>query len=78
MGVVAVHATQEKLDTRHAREATRNAGTPPWLIAAARAAGYQDVGSCHVERVKCPPDEDARVPKPSHETRPGASFTGAS
>ena len=35
----------------------------------ARAAGYSDVGICHVERLECPPDRDAGVPKRSHETR---------
>ena len=35
----------------------------------ALAAGYRDAGICHVERLECPTDEDARVPKPSHETR---------
>jgi hypothetical protein len=37
----------------------------------ARAAGYQDVGICHVERLECPAgaDIDARVVKPSHEPR---------
>jgi len=35
----------------------------------ARAAGYRDVGICHIERLECPTDEDARVPNASHETR---------
>jgi len=35
----------------------------------ARAAGYRDVGICHVERLECPTDDDAPVPKPSHEAR---------
>jgi len=35
----------------------------------ARAAGYRDVGICHVERLECPTDEDARVPNASYETR---------
>src|SRR5262249_33567084 len=29
----------------------------------ARAAGYHDVGICHVERVECPTDDDAPAPK---------------
>jgi len=33
----------------------------------ARAAGYHDVGICNVERLECPRDPDARVPKPSRE-----------
>jgi hypothetical protein len=46
----------------------------------ARAVGYRDVGICHVERLECPIDDDARVQKPSHEVRdddqrdPDASF----
>ncbi len=46
----------------------------------AHAAGYEDVGICHVERLECPNDEDARAPDRSHETRdedqrdPEASF----
>ena len=35
----------------------------------ARAAGYRDVGICHVERLECPTNADARVLKPSYETR---------
>jgi len=35
----------------------------------ARAAGYSDVGICHVERLECPADRDADVPKRSHEAR---------
>jgi len=36
----------------------------------ARAAGYEDVGICHVEQLECSAnDEHAHVPKPSHETR---------
>ena len=33
----------------------------------ARAAGYHDVGICNVERLECPADRDAGVPKRSHE-----------
>src|SRR2546426_9185414 len=35
----------------------------------ARAAGYNDVGICHVERLECPADRNADVPKRSHEAR---------
>ena len=35
----------------------------------ARAAGYRDVGICHVERLECPADRNADVPKRSHEAR---------
>jgi len=35
----------------------------------ARAAGYSDVGICHVERLECSADRDADVPKRSHEAR---------
>jgi len=35
----------------------------------ARAAGYRDVGICNVERLECPADRDAGVPKRSHEAR---------
>jgi len=35
----------------------------------ARAAGYEDVGICHVERLECPDDEDAHAPNRSHEKR---------
>jgi len=37
--------------------------------AEARAAGYRDVGICNVERLECPTDHDARVPKPSYGLR---------
>jgi len=39
----------------------------------ARAAGYEDVGICHVERLECPADAaaDTRGVKPSHEPRDG-------
>ena len=37
----------------------------------AHAAGYQDVGICHVEQLECPADADAdtRGVKPSQERR---------
>ena len=35
----------------------------------ARAAGYNDVGICHVERLECPADRNSDVPKRSHEAR---------
>ena len=37
----------------------------------ARAAGYQDVGICHVERLECPADADGdtRGAKSSYEPR---------
>ncbi len=35
----------------------------------ARAAGYRDVGICHVERLECPADPDAGVAKRPHEAR---------
>jgi hypothetical protein len=35
----------------------------------ARAAGYRDVGICKVERLECPTDRDAIVPKRSREGR---------
>ena len=37
----------------------------------ARAAGYDDVGICHVERLECPADRNADVRERSHETRDG-------
>ena len=37
----------------------------------ARAAGYSDVGICHVERLECPADavDGVRVPKAPREAR---------
>jgi hypothetical protein len=35
----------------------------------ARAAGYRDVGICNVERLECPADRDAGVPKRPHTAR---------
>jgi len=35
----------------------------------ARAAGYREVGICNVERLECPADRDASVPKRSREGR---------
>jgi len=37
----------------------------------ARAAGYSDVGICHVERLECPADRSADVRKRPHEARDG-------
>ena len=37
----------------------------------ARAAGYRDAGICNVERLECPADRDASVPKRSREGRDG-------
>jgi len=35
----------------------------------AKAAGYSDVGICHVERLECRADRNEDVRKRSHETR---------
>ena len=37
--------------------------------AEARAAGYRDVGICHVERLECAVDPEVSVPTRSHERR---------
>ena len=52
----SAHAASPELCDQFHRECTE-----------ARAAGYRDVGICHVEQLECPADvnDDARVPKPS-------------